>query len=451
MATSRYINQNNQKAKSLDSKWLFPFLIAFFFGLGAAFSVGTFDYGRIFAVALAVITLLLNVNDAFCLIVFAFPFTSMLKFTVDTISILPILYLIITLKIISKNKLSIPPNSLLCVCAFAVLQALGILLYETLFFKIISILLCTCFVLFVSNYAIDNRDTTQRLLPKASLSFAMGTTLMLLLSDIFPHLPTLVHPNAASMETAKRYAATVIDPNELAQIILIAIGLLIAVMPSFKSMFAKLLAMAMIVYMGLTGIRTNSKSYAIALVALFVFLMAVYIRISAKEKGAGNTLLKLLPVLLITAIGFILMFQHIVIPIFEARSQEQAGFWTNRDTLWVRYVNALLHRFDVLLVGCGAGNVTSVIRLAGGSATGVPHNTYLEYIIQFGVIGLILLFTAWKKALASIKEKLSTYYVIALAAFLITAFGISVNDNDCLFILLALLSLPAPPETSTIK
>ena len=73
MATSRYINQNNQKAKSLDSKWLFPFLIAFFFGLGAAFSVGTFDYGRIFAVALAVITLLLNVNDAFCLIVFAFP------------------------------------------------------------------------------------------------------------------------------------------------------------------------------------------------------------------------------------------------------------------------------------------------------------------------------------------------------------------------------------------
>lgn len=446
MATSRYIVQNKNEYK--DSKWLFPFLIIFFSGLGAAFSVGAFNYGRIFAVALAVITLLLNINDAFCLIVFAFPFTSMLKFTVDTISILPILYLIIILKIISKNKLSIPPNSLLCVCAFALLQALSTLLYEAPFFKTISILLCVCFVLFISNYTGDNKDATQRLLPKASLSFSMGTTLMLLLSDLFPHLPMLVHPSTASMETAKRYAATVVDPNELAQIILIAIGLLIAVMPSFKSMFAKLLAVAMIVYMGLTGIRTNSKSYAIALLALFVFLMTVYIRISAKEKGASKTLFSLLPILLITTIGFILMFQHIVIPIFEARSQEQAGFWTNRDTLWVRYVNALLHRFDVFLIGCGAGNVTGVIRLAGGSTSSVPHNTYLEYIIQFGVIGLVLIFSAWKKALASIKEKLSTYYVIALAAFLITAFGISVNDNDCLFILFALLSLPLPESSN---
>ena len=447
MVTSRYIIQNKSEYK--ENKLLLPLLIAFFFGLGVAFSMGGYDYSRFFAIALVAISFLLNIEDVFSLIMFAFPFSSMLKLTEDSISILPILHLVIIFKIISKNKFSVPPTSLLCFFVLAFMQTINIFLYQATFATIFSMLLNICFVLIVSHYALEHKESISNLLPKVSFTFATGTSIMLLLSDIYPHLPMLVHAEkTTAVEAAGRYAATVVDPNELAQIILIAIGLLIAAIPAFQSLFAKLLAIVMMVYMAITGIRTHSKSYAITILALFAFLMIVYIRHTAKQQGLNKTMVRLLPILLLSAVGFGLILTYVVVPVFASRSEEQTNFWTGRDNIWVNYLYALLNRLDVILIGCGAGNVTGIMRLVGSSAAQVPHNSYLEYVIQFGFIGLVLLFKVWKEAMASIKQKLGTFYVIPLVAFLITAFGISVNDNDCPFILMALLSLPLPDETT---
>ncbi len=445
MATSRYIIQNEHKYK--DNKFLLPLLIAFFSGLGVAFSAGGFNYGRVFAVALVGIACLLNVENAFCLIVFAFPFSSMLKLSNETISILPVLYLVIILKIVAKGKLTIPPLSLVCTFLLAILQALCIAFYEAQYTGILSSLLNIAFVLFIADYMNKHVSDTQTMLPKASFCFAISTSLMLLLSDIFPELPMLVHAGKTSaVEAANRYAATVVDPNELAQIILIAIGLLIAVFSSLKSIPKKLFAVAMMVYMAITGVRTQSKSYVIAVVALFAFLAFTYIRTIAKREGVNKAAARLLPILLITIVGCVLLIVYVVIPVFEARSGENTSFLTGRDNIWTKYLDALRQRFDVVLFGCGSGNVTHLMKLVGRTGNGVPHNSYLEYVIQFGILGLILLFAAWKQAMTSIKEKMSTYYAIPLVAFLITAFGISVNASDCPFILAALLTLPLPND-----
>jgi len=445
MATSRYIVQNKNENK--EKKWLLPFLIAFFSGLGVAFASGAFSYSRFFAAALIGIICLLSVEDEFCLIMFAFPFSSMLKFSSETISILPILYLVVILKIIGKNKVSIPPLSLICFVAFAILQALCVVMYEAQYVGILSALLNIAFVLFVANYMNNEEINAQPLLPKASLCFAMGTSLMLLLSDIFPQMPMLVHAGKTSaVEAANRYAATVVDPNELAQIILIAIGLLIASYASFKTIPAKILSVVMIVYMALTGIRTQSKSYVITVVALFAFLMFAYVRRIAQREGAGKAIAKMFPIMILAVIGCVLLVTYVVLPVFEARSDENTSFLTGRDNIWLKYIDALRQRFDVTLLGCGSGNVTHIMKLVGRGGSGVPHNTYLEYVIQYGILGLILLFTVWKQTLSSIKMKLNTFYVIPLVALLITAFGISVNSSDCPFVLLALLSLPLPED-----
>lgn len=441
MATSRYIIQNEHKYK--DNKFLLPLLIAFFFGLGVAFSAGGFNYGRVFAVALVGIACLLNVENAFCLIVFAFPFSSMLKLSIETISILPFLYLIIIVKIIAKRKLTISPVSLVCFFLFAILQALCIVLYEASYIGIISSLLNIAFVLFVTDYMTTQESATNSLLSKASLCFATSTSLMLLLSDVFPDLPRLAHPQKyAELVEANRYGATVLDPNELAQIILISIGLLIAVMPSLKTRLAKLFSCIIIVYMAVTGIRTNSKSYAITLILLFTFLIFVYIRIVGKTKGANTVLQRFLPITIIAIAGIAFLLAYFVFPVFDARSAENTDILTNRTNIWERYLSVLASRGDVMLWGCGAGNITGLLKLVGQNSSAVPHNAYLEYIIQFGAIGLLLLIASWNKTFSRIKEKFNSYYVLSLVAFLITAFGISVNANDCPYILLSLLSIP---------
>ena len=51
---------------------------------------------------------------------------------------------------------------------------------------------------------------------------------------------------------------------------------------------------------------------------------------------------------------------------------------------------------------------------------------------------------------SQIRNKLSSYYAISLASFLITAFSISVNSSECPYILLTLLSLPLNKEAQTI-
>lgn len=450
MATSRYIVQNKNENK--EKKWLLPFLIVFFFGFGFAFSVGGFSYGRFFTIALLGISALLSIEDGFCTLMFAFSFASMLKIDLASISMLAVLYLILLLKVALKGEIHTPPLALFCFFVFAIIQALSILVYDAGYTRIISTLLNIGFVMIMSGYFAEHQSKLSHMLPRASLFFISGATVMLLLSDIFPHLPRMAHPTQhAALVASQRYAATVLDPNELAQIILIAIGLGIAILPTIKSKFAKILLLAIGIYIGITGIRTNSKSYVITILFILVFLVFIYTSSTAKKEGFGKAAVKLLPIALGTVVLLYVLVIYVVIPVFEARGGEQASMLTNRENIWRNYLAALGQRLDVAIIGCGGGNTTHIMKLVGRNTSGAPHNSYLEYLIQFGVIGIALIIGAWKTMFGQIRNKLSSYYAISLASFLITAFSISVNSSECPYILLTLLSLPLNEEAQTIN
>ena len=351
----------------------------------------------------------------------------------------------------AKGKISISPISLLCYFFFTVLQVCSILFYAAAYAGIIATLLNVAFVMFISNYFRVDDESSSSLLPRASLFFCTGTTTLLLMCDIFPRLPHMVNATQATIaEETNRYSATILDPNELSQIILIAAGLIIATLPFIQSKGGKFAIFAMLVYLSVTGVRTNSKSYVITLVGLFAFLMFMYVRIVAQKEGAAKALTKLLPILLITLVGCVLLFIYVVIPVFDTRGSENTDLLTNRATIWGNYLDALQQRFDVSLIGVGGGNVTRVMHLVGRAGRGVPHNTYLEYFIQFGLVGILLLIVCWKTVFSSVKEKLNTNYIVPLVAFLVTAFAISVNSNDCPFILLTILALPLPEGTEKL-
>jgi len=443
MATSRYIKSEEKT----DNQWLLPVVIALFAVFGVVFSFGGYSYGRFITIGIVLFAVLLDVNSLFCLIMFSFSFSSMLKLSESTITMMSVLYLILILKLILKRGMGLSASSILGFLVFTALQLFSVVFYGSSLTGIIAVLLTVIFVLFSADYFNSPEADAQQLLPKASLFFAAGITTDLVLCDIFPHLPSQV--NAIKQEelaTANRYAATVLDPNELSQIILIAIGLIIAIMPSLKTKRSKFLCWIILLYIAIVGVRTNSKSYVLSLVALFAFLTIIYLRHISQTKGSGAAVLRALPILLLTIVGCILLFLLVVIPVFEGREGENTDLLTNRTGIWMRYITALIQRPDVLLIGCGAGNVSSIIRLSGQITNVVPHNAYLEYVIQFGLLGLSLLVATWKNTLKPIAEKFNTYYMLALAAFLITSFGISVNANDCPFILIALLTLPLPSE-----
>lgn len=444
MATSRYIKSEEKT----DNQWLLPVVIALFAVFGVVFSFGGYSYGRFITIGIVLFAVLLDVNSLFCLIMFSFSFSSMLKLSASTITMMSVLYLILILKLILKKGMGLSASSILGFLIFTALQLFSVVFYGSSLTGIIAVLLTVIFVLFSADYFNSPEADSQQLLPKASLFFAAGITTDLVLCDIFPNLPSQVHASKHAILTeANRYAATIMDPNELSQIILISLGLLIAILPGIKTKWGKCLCVGMMLYIALVGVRTNSKSYVLAVLVLFASLMFIYLRRISREKGFRTALIRTLPILILTIVGCILLLIFVIVPVLDVRSGENADFLTNRSGIWTRYLYALFQRLDVLLIGCGAGNVTGIIRLVGGSATGVPHNTYLEYVIQFGVLGLVFLSVSWKKTMRSLKKKLNTYYVLAIAAFLITAFGISVNANDCLFVLLALLSLPLSADT----
>lgn len=444
MATSRYIlQQNNTK-----NHWLIPLLVVFFTVMGAAFAFFGYEAGQYFTMAVLLMGALLNVDDSLCLILFCLPFTSLLKLSATTISVLPFLYLLFLLKILAGGKSNVSPMAMFGFLAFTIFQCVSMLLYDAPYADVLSTALNVAFVMFTAGHYSKVAPRDPKLMTTAALSFGFGVTLDLLLCDFFPDLPQQVDAiKQAELAAANRYAATVMDPNDLAQIILIAIGLLIAILPSIESRLDRCFILLMLLYIGISGIRTNSKSYAIAIVLLIVFLMVMYLRIVSKREGSGVAWQRFVPILLLALVGFGVAFFTIILPVFESRSSENVDLLTKRTYIWNTYINALQRRADVLFLGCGGGNVTAVTTLAGMETSDVPHNAYLEYLIQFGVAGLTSLALAWSGIFKVIKQKMNTYFSLPLAAFLITAFGISVNANDCLFVLLALLSLPLPPNT----
>lgn len=446
MAMSRYIKVKEKT----ENKWLIPLFVFLFAALGVAFAAGGYTYGRYVTIIILGLATLLNIDDLFCLICFALPFASMLKLAQGSTTILAILYIIILIKLMSREKMDLPPISFFAFLVFAALQTLTIFFYDSVITNIFSTLLNIAFVFLISNYFLSKEFNNPNLLTNASLCFSLSTTLDLLLCDIFPNIPRLVHAKRyAVISSANRYAASVLDPNELSQIILIAISLLIAIFPSFKNKTSKFFAIAMIIYMAITGVRTNSKSYVLTIIPLFLFLIFIYLRTIFKNKGATATIMHLIPILLLTIAGGLLIINYMVIPVFEARSGENTDLLTNRSSIWSRYIMSLFSNPDVLFIGCGANNVTSLLRLAGLSGDGVPHNAYLEYIIQFGLGGLTMMYLCWKKAFISIKNKLNTFFVLPLISFLITSFGLSINANDCFFILFTLLALPLAENINT--
>lgn len=406
------------------------------------FETSGYSTARYFALALVVVSFMLDIDQMYYVIMFCFPLSSILKVSESSITVLAVIYLVLIVKIFVLKKIKLSAGCMISLFLFVFMQMMCIVFYEAKIVSIVSFVLNLLFVVVSARY-FNTEDGMLTDIKTAGIFFGFGTAMNVLCCDLFPHIPYMINEvKQKKLDLDNRFAGMVMDPNEFSQILLIAIGCLIAALPLIKLKVVKVLDVAMILYLCINGMRTNSRSYVLALLVMFVVFLLVNRFTAARNKGWGYAILSLLPILVVGVIGVTLIFNKVILPIFEVRAEQQTSLLSGRDEIWTRYFGALSERSDVAVFGCGAGNTLSLLRFVGIQSDTVPHNFYLEYIIQFGVLGLTTLCLVLKDALKSIKDKAFTYSILPFLAFLITAMGISANSNDCLFVLLVLMCMP---------
>lgn len=412
-------------------------------GFFTAFVFSSFGYegSRWFVIALLGAALFLDIDKLYYLIGFCLPISSIMKFSSESISILPVLYMIIIIKAVAKKKIKYDVNHIVGLAIFSVLQFFCILAYEASLFSVISLLLNVVFVMVSATY-FARRDSNRYQLKNTAVFYITGIVSDIVLSEIFPNIPYLIdYQKQSRLDYNNRFAALNLDPNEYAQFVLIAVGLLIAILPLLKTKIGKIIDIAAIVFLCVNGYRSYSKSYAVTLALLFAMLILIYTARVVKKKGIITATIMFIPIAIVFVGGCVLIYNHIILPVFEAREALNADLLTGRDYIWREYFKALRQRADVMFLGCGASNSTFLHKYCSLNGSTVTHNFYFEFLIEHGIMGMLALAVAWAKPIKSAFKKFGKYIMLPMAAFLITSFSISVNANDCLYFVMAIMCM----------
>lgn len=222
-----------------------------------------------------------------------------------------------------------------------------------------------------------------------------------------------------------RYSGLSYDANFYSLIAVVAICIVVHNIKKQGS-FINYIVLAGIV---LLGMQTLSKSFYLCAAVLVLYSLIV-----SKNKKKY---------VLFLGVGFVAVLPYIIdslLPLLDImdqrldRSQDASSFTTGRTDLWKMYSDILLSSADGLLVGHGA------VLPHGMEAA---HNTYLELLFKFGIIGtlfdLLLLSNTFKRVKNKI-GKISTETFIYIGALALLLFALSsytfLSLWSCLFMII---------------
>lgn len=429
------------KTKKKKTGLLLLMLVAFVSVTAAVFNSLGYSGSRWSVVVLLAVAVFLDIDRLYYTVGFCLPISSILKFSAESMSILPVLYLIIIIKVAAKKKIKYNVNHIVGFAIFSVLQFFCVLAYEASLVSVMSLLLNIVFVMVSATY-FARYNSHRRQLKNTAIFYITGIVSDIILSEIFSNIPYIIdYQKQSRLDYNNRFAALNLDPNEYAQLVLIAVGLLIAILPLLKTKGGKIVDIVAVVFLCVSGYRSYSKSYAVTLVIMFAILIVIYLVRVFKKKGIISATLMFIPITIVFVGGCVLIYNYVILPVFEAREAFNADLLTGRDYIWREYFKALSQRVDVIFLGCGAGNSTFLHKYCSLNGSTVTHNFYLEFLIEHGIIGMLALAVAWAKPIKSAFKKFGKYMMLPLAAFLITSFSISINSNDCLYFVMVLMCM----------
>lgn len=401
-----------------------------------------YDTMIVFALVIFVGAVVQKIDFIFYIMAFCMPLVSIFKISADSISVLPVLFFVFVIKLFINKKIHLYEHNTIAFAFFVVLQVMSVLLYGAGIVSTISLLLNVFCVMCGSAYFM-NHSETNRQIKVSSIFFISGTILDILIADIFPNITLTMNAQKIEvLEYNNRYAALNMDPNEFSQYVLISICLGFALLPIIKTRFGKIIDVACILFLAYSGYRSYSKSYIVTLLIIVAIAFIMFLVRIRKRKGLVTALLTAVPIIVVGVICTVAFYKIFVLDVFAARDFYNTDFLSGRDYIWSEYMKALGKRIDVIIWGCGQQNYIFLHNFCALSGGKVPHNAYIDFLIQYGVIGSVAFAICWKNLIKDIIiNKRHTYLMLAILAFMISSMSLSINANDCIFILAMLVSM----------
>ncbi len=218
----------------------------------------------------------------------------------------------------------------------------------------------------------------------ATMFFAGGIFSAAILARLVAHYPNISrYIIVESYLTVTRLSGFYGDPNFYsAHVTACLAGVLVLLSRETEKRRQILLAVVSVALL-YCGLLSASKTFVLTVVCLFLFWLPILL-----ERGNYGSARTRLLFGVLCAVAFVLVspaFRQ-VLQIIGARFTEGeglAGLTTNRTTLWLQYLTAFVHDIPLTLFGAGYTSV-NLFRKAS-------HNTLIQAVYQFGILGIPLL------------------------------------------------------------
>ena len=218
----------------------------------------------------------------------------------------------------------------------------------------------------------------------ATMFFAGGIFSAAILARLVAHYPNISrYIIVESYLTVTRLSGFYGDPNFYSAHVTACLAGVLVLLSRETEKRRQILLAAVSVALLYCGLLSASKTFVLTVACLFLFWLPILL-----ERGNYGSARTRLLFGVLCAIAFVLVspaFRQ-VIRIISARFTEGeglAGLTTNRTTLWLQYLTAFVHDIPLTLFGAGYTSV-NLFRKAS-------HNTLIQAVYQFGILGIPLL------------------------------------------------------------
>lgn len=318
-------------------------------------------------------------NAVFAVLLYFLPWSPLLRLDNKSVSFFTIALLAVCLVYCLKDHLSF--NTYQSVLAFfLVLLTLAAKLWQGNPIRN-NYLFFVC-MLFLLPSVVEKSNAVS--FKEATLFFAAGVVMAALIAQQTAGLPNISkYINVQSYLSITRRSGFYGDPNFYAAHItacLAGVQLLLSREEKRVHQLALLALMVLLIYCGLLS---ASKSFVLTTAGLFLAWVPILL-----EKGHRTSKFRLL--LGIMCAGAVIVSSSAFEPLFEVIDERFSyaanisQLTTKRTDLWMDYLNEFAHNVSLTLFGHGYTSVT----LHGWAS----HNTIIQSVYQFGLLGAPLLF-----------------------------------------------------------
>ncbi len=364
-----------------------------------------------------------TIQNCIPILFFLLPFSSILKYTPDGISVFTVLFFVVIAKMMLARK-KVDSRILLCVMA--------LLAYLILFSGLsrwAAIVTMCAGILFLYYLRMDEFSATHTV-----SAFSVGIILSSLLGMLKSYLPIVhafVRDNRLQVgdgEYTYRFSGLQGNANYYTMDIVIALAAIIVLMYMGNS--RKTLTACFIV-LSVFGFMSVSKSFLIT----WILLVICWLFVSAKSGKGGIKGFVFVGVICLAAIYFF-AYDYVNLYIFRFTSdgsESLSDMTTGRLDIWAEYIREILSDLKILFFGNGINTLGSIEK-------GI-HNTYIEFIFYLGITGTALVLWGIKLGVGRIITKKIMWIPVLTLLIRMTAIGIVTYDN--LWFYLGVLTLLA--------